>query len=320
MLSKIRTRISLAAVLSTLALAAAPAITAAPSSALLGGKIAGRLIDRNTREPLAGEVGLSFVSQGKIVFQHVQATKTGEFAFDGVEADQVHLTTKLDGYAAEHQTVSLRPAGTTSVEFSLIKPRLLHGIVRDSAGRPLRGATVRALYDTPALKRGEILTSYQWEAGETLTDAQGGFQIPVHPDQPIVVEASYPDFLKAFSAPRPVKALEKERAVNLVLESGVTLAGTVKDGAGNPIQGAQVRLIDAGPRRDIPGFVSHSLLEQRFRMAASGADGTFRFDRVSPTAKTVVIVHPGYKPLRQAANLTSNKAQSPFTAVLERQN
>lgn len=320
MLSKIRNQISLAAVLVTTVLTAAPAIAVAPPSKIPGGKITGRLIDRNTRQPLAGEVGLSFAAKGKIIFQHAQSTKEGEFVFDGIEADKVHLATKLEGYAVEHQTVSLRPVGTTPVEFSLVKPRLLRGTVRDAAGRPLHGATVKVLYDTPAPERGEILTSYQWEAGETRTDAQGGFQIPVHPDKGIVVEASHPDFLKTFSAPRPTKALAKEPTVDLVLESGVTLAGTVKDGAGNPIQGAQVRLIDAGPGRDIPGFVSHSLLEQRLRVAASGADGTFRFDQVSPSAKTVVILQPGYKPFRQAANLTSNKAQSPFRAVLERQN
>jgi hypothetical protein len=94
----------------------------------------------------------------------------------------------------------------------------------------------------------------------------------------------------------------------------------VKDKEGNAIQGAQVRLIETGARRDVPGFVSHDLLEQQLRLSSTGADGAFRFDQVSPTTKTVMIIHPGYKPFRQAVNVTSNKAQSAFSAVLEPQN
>ena len=117
-----------------------------------------------------------------------------------------------------------------------------------------------------------------------------------------------------------MKALGKEPAVNLSLESGVTLAGVVKDGRGNAIQGAEVRLVETGARRDPSGFVSHALLEQQLRLSSTGADGAFRFDQVSPTAKTVVILHPGFKPFRQAVNVTPNKAQSPFSAVLEPRN
>ncbi|MEA2604852.1 MAG: hypothetical protein QOF89_5844 [Acidobacteriota bacterium] len=322
--SKIRTKISLTAILFAATLAAMPTVAgaqpAAQPSLFQGGKIIGRLLDQGTRKPLAGEVAASFVSTGKIILKHVEATKEGEFVIDGIEAGKVYLTTKLDGYAVEHQSVSLRPGETKTLELSLVKPALLRGTVRNPAGRPLAGATVKVLYPADIPERGEIRTTYQWETGETLSDAQGSFVIPVHPEKAFVVEASHPGFLKAFSASRQMKALGKEPAVNLVLESGVTLAGIVKDDKGNAIQGAQVRLLEAGPRRDVPGFVFHDLLEQQLRLSSSGADGAFRFDQVSPTTKTVVIIHPGYKPFRQAVHVTSDKAQSPFRAVLEPQN
>jgi hypothetical protein len=78
-------------------------------------------------------------------------------------------------------------------------------------------------------------------------------------------------------------------------------------------------MIETGARRVLPGFVSQALLEQQLRLSSRGADGTFRFDQVSPTAKMVVIVYPGYQPFRQAVNVTRNKAQSPFRAVLKAQ-
>ncbi len=320
MLSKIRTQMSLAAALCAMALTATPMSVEAQPSPVPGGKIIGRLLDRSTRAPLAGEVGVSFVSAGKIIFKHAKATREGAFTIEEIEAGTVHLTTKLDGYAAEHQSVSLRQGETKTLELSLVKPRSLRGIVRNSAGRPLAGARVRVHYPSGTPRRGEIRATYQWEAGEAKSDAQGGFVLDVHPEREFVVEASHPDFLHAFSAPGQMKSLGKEPAINLVLETGVNLSGVVKDAQGNPIQGAEVRLVETGARRDLSGFVSHALLEQQLRLSSSGANGAFQFDQVSPTRKMVVILHPGYKPFRQTVNITPNKAQSPFRAVLEPQN
>lgn len=164
------------------------------------------------------------------------------------------------------------------------------------------------------------MATYQWETGEAKSDAQGSFVLDVHPDKELVVEASHPDYLRAFSAPRQMKALGKEPAINLVLETGVDLSGMVKDANGNPIQGAEVRLVETGARRDLSGFVAPALLEQQLRLSSSGADGAFQFDHVSPATKMVVILHPGYKPFRQTVDVRPNKAQSPFRAVLELQN
>ena len=172
MLSKIRTQISLAIVLFAVALAATPLSVAAQSSSVPGGKILGRLLDRSTRAPLAGEVGVSFVSAGKILFKHAKATREGGFTIEDIGAGTVHLTTKLDGYAAEHQSVSLRQGETKTLELSLVRPTPLRGIVRDPAGRPLSGARVKVLYPADAPERGEISTTYQWEAGEAKTDAR----------------------------------------------------------------------------------------------------------------------------------------------------
>lgn len=285
-----------------------------------GGKITGRLFDGGTRAPLVGEIGVSYVSQGKIIFTHAKATADGRFAIDDVEPGKVHLTTKLDGYAVEHRSLSLRPGETKAVELALVKPAPLRGIVRNPDGLPLAGATVRVLYPVDTPEVGEIRTTYQWETGQANSDARGSFVIPVHPEKPFIVEASHPDFLSAVSAPRQMKAMKKGEAVALALESGITLSGILKDAEGNAIRGAQVRLIETGARRAIPGFVSNVLLEQQLRLASTGADGTFRFDKVSPTAKMVVVSHPGYKPFRQAVDLTGNKAQSPFRVMLERQN
>lgn len=322
MRSKTRITTTLAALLFAASVAAMSISEAAPprSTSTPGGRVIGSLSDRGTGAPLAGEVAVSFVSTGKITFKHAKATKGGEFVIDGVEAGKVYLTTKLDGYAVEHQSIALSPGETKSLKLSLVKPTSLRGIVRNPAGNPLAGAAVRVLYPVDAPALGEIRTTYQWETGETHSDARGSFVILVHPEKEFIVEASHPGFLSAVSAPRQGKALGKDEAVTLALQNGVTLSGVVTDERGNAIQGAQVRLIETGVPRAAPGFVSHALLEQQLRLSSSGADGAFRFDQVSPTTKMVVIIHPAYKPFRQAVNVTSNKAQSPFNAVLKAQN
>ncbi len=316
--SKIRNKMP--SILLTGALVAMPSVVVAqptsqpslsPSS-----RIIARLLDRKTREPLAGEVGYSFVSAGKIIFRHAKTTGSGEIVIDGIEAGKVHLTTKLDDYAVEHQTVSLRPGEAKTLELTLVKATPLRGIVRNSAGTPLAGVTVRVHYPVEAPGIGEIRTTYQWETGETRSDAGGSFVIPLHPEKAFVVEASHPGFLRKFSAPMAMKDLGKVPAINLALDSGITLAGTVKDERGNAIPGAEVRLIEAGARGDATGFVSHALLEDRLRLSSSGADGAFRFDQVSPTAKVIVIIRPGYKPFRQTIGLTAETANVPFRALL----
>lgn len=299
--------------LSTFALALA--VTAQASET---GRIVGRIVDAKTGRPLtAAEVGASVPIEGKILFKHARATRQGEFAFDAVEPGNVHLATKLDGFATEHRNVSLAAGETKTVEFSLVRARLVRGVVHNPAGRPQAGAMVKVIYPTEALAPGEIRTTYQWEAGEIYTDAKGGFALAVHPDKDFVLEASHPDFLGAVSAPARAKAAENEDRVVLSLESGVAIVGEVRDARGNAVPGAQVRLSEAGPRRRAPAFTSHEILRQELRMAVTGPDGSFRIDQVKPTTKTIVIVHPGHKTFRQEVELSAAKSGAPLKMVLE---
>jgi hypothetical protein len=104
--------------------------------------------------------------------------------------------------------------------------------------------------------------------------------------------------------------------VSLTLDTGIKVAGEVRDEKGNAVRGAQVRLIEVGNRRAVPGFTSHELLGQQLRFTASGAKGDFSFEQVGPSRKMLVVVHPGYKPFKQMVNLARSKSQSPVSVVL----
>ena len=119
------------------------------------------------------------------------------------------------------------------------------------------------------------------------------------------------------SAPLRIQGDAKERFLELALERGVTITGEVRDARGNPIQGAQVRLVEIGSRRSPGSVISHELLRQQLRTSASGADGAFRLDQVRPTKKRIVILRTGYKPFQQVLDLKPSETLSPLRVVLE---
>jgi hypothetical protein len=102
----------------------------------------------------------------------------------------------------------------------------------------------------------------------------------------------------------------------LALDTGIKVAGEVRDENGNAVRGAQGRLIEVGNRRSVPGFTSHELLSQQMRLTVSGVNDAFSFEQVGPSRKMLVVVHPGYKPFRQMVELARSKSQSPVSIVL----
>lgn len=306
--------IALHAIALRIAPSASAAQTAPPAG---GGKIVGRVVERGTNLPLRAEVAVSAHVTRNLLLRNTQASEAGEFVIDGVGPGKIHLVTKIEGYAAEHQSISLGAGETKRVEFALTKVKLVRGVVRGPGGRPIHGATVKVLYGDAPLARGEIRTTYQWETGDTYSDERGNFVIGVHPERPFVVEASHRDLLDEVSAPVHINADAREARVNLTLQSGIKVAGEVKDASGKAVPGAQVRLMEVGSRRSVPGFTSHNLLGQQMRFTASGADGGFGFEQVGPSRKMLVVVHPGYKPFRQMVELSPSKSSSaPLRVVL----
>lgn len=310
----ILTKVLLSAALHAIIFHGGSLAAAAQSSG--SGKIIGRVVERGTNLPLPAEIGVSVHVAGKLFLKHAKASEQGEFVIDGIEAGKIHLVTKLDGYAAEHQSFSLGEGETKQIEFALVRVKLLRGIVRGPAGNPVFGASVKVIYATDPPAPREIRTTYQWETGETYSDQLGNFIIGVHPERAFIVEASHPNFLGDISVPIRIGVAEKEAFVSLSLESGISVAGEVRDESGNTVQGAQVRLIEVGSKRAIPGFTSHELLKQQIRYTVSEANGTFSFEQVRPTKKMLVVIHPGYRPFKQAVELAPSQAQTPVRIVL----
>jgi len=286
------------------------------SQSVPGGRIIGTLTDRGTNRPVVGEVGVTSLDQGRLRLKHARASLQGEFVIDGIESGQFHLVTKADGYAVEHRNVSLNQGETLRVDFVLKPVKKLRGVVRGPNGGPLSGAGVSVRYPAEIPPPGNVTSTYQWEAGEFLTGALGTFEIDVHPDKEFIIETSHPDFVGDVSRPVTIPADRTEISTILSLRNGSNLTGEVKNAAGVPIPGAQIRLMGLTARSASPRFTSTETLSQRIKYGKSRIDGSFNFRQLTPGRKMLVVIHPGYRQFKQIIDVTSSQSSSQVPVVL----
>ncbi len=285
-----------------------------------GGRIVGRVIGRETGHTLAAEISIAIRARSGITMKHVDVSEQGQFEIAGLPPGEMHLTTKLAGYAVEHQSFSLGEGETRQIEFRLVKSGTVRGIINDPAGNPLGDAQIRVIYAEEASARGALAATYQWEMGEVRSDTNGGFAVEVHPEKEFIVETSHPGFVGEVSSPMRLASAEGRAPLKISLARGGSFEGEVKDENGDPVAGAQVRLMEAEERAELQRFASFELLKRRARMAVSGADGRFRFDQVDTSNKVLIITHPKYRSARRAVELNSDREQAPVTVTLKGKN
>ncbi len=282
------------------------------------GRIVGRVIERDSGLVLAAEIGIVIRDGRGITLKHVGASEQGEFEIASLPAGDVHLTTKLAGYAIEHESVSLVEGETRQIDFHLLKAKRVRGVILDPADRPLEDAQVRVIYADEAPAHAAVAAIYQWEMGEAKSNTQGAFALDTHPEKEFIIEASHPSFVAEVSEPMRLAKAEARASLRLSLSEGVSVAGEARDEKGDLIPGALVRLIDDGERPELRRFLSFELLRRRTRQTVSGQDGKFRFELVNPARKTLIITHPNYHPTRQTLNLDVERNSMPARMKLNR--
>ena len=268
-------------------------------------RLTGRISDRETGAPLAAELGLAIRTRQGVIFKHARADETGQFTLTDLPNGTFDLSTKHDGYAVEHAVLTLGERESQTLEFHLVKSRIVRGFITDTHQQPLAGVRVKAHYAVADAGKHAFTNSYQWETGDARTDEQGRFELDVHPTRAFIIEASHPEFLSEISAPLQFGTAFADIALRL--SKGVTLTGETRHQAGNALANAQVELSDADERPDLQRFLPFETLQQRHQFAISNAAGGFRFDRVRPTRKLLLVTHPQHAPQQQALELTAQQ-------------
>jgi Carboxypeptidase regulatory-like domain len=280
-----------------------------------GGKIVGKVIERESLQTLAAEISIAGRDNRNLYLRHAKASEDGLFEIADLPAGELHLTTKLNGYATDHLSISLNNGETRYVEFFLTKGKTVRGVILDQSNTPIAGARVNVAYVRKAPGLSSVTASYEWEKVDTITDQLGRYEISnLHPEEEFIIEAIHPKFPSVVSAPLRFNPQDKELSLNLSVSRGVGIIGVVRDADGTILKGARVMLFDAVKSPQLSG--SESTMDGRSQILSDEA-GAFRFEQVRPMKKTLVVLHPGYQPYRQIIDLTGRQTQLSIEVILQ---
>jgi protocatechuate 3,4-dioxygenase beta subunit len=224
-----------------------------------GGAITGVVREADGKRPVGGarvEVGGGLALPGDwqedAARNQVTTDAAGRFRLEGIGRSPQTVTARAQGFGPAERT------GVRSgerVEIFFFPGATLAGTVRDDAGRPVKGAVVRA-------EGGGL-----WSASPPAerTDAQGAFTMPgVQPGDYVVVAR---EGGRALGIVTVVIEPETEASVQVVLSDGGFVTGRIVDEAGRPLSG-RVRA-EVFEERGLPSFASDLLASD------AKADGLF---------------------------------------------
>jgi Carboxypeptidase regulatory-like domain len=290
------------------------AITAAGQ--VNGGKIVGKVIERESLQTLAAEISIAGRDSRNLYLRHTKASDDGLFEVTDLPAGELHLTTKLDGYAADHLSVSLNNGETRYVEFYLTKGKTVRGVIYDQSNTPIAGARVNVAYVREATGLSSVTASYEWEKVDIVTDQLGRYEISnLHPEEEFIIEAIHPKFPSVVSSPLRFSPRDEELSLNISISRGVGVIGLVRDADGNILKGARVMLFDAVKSQQLSR--SESAMDGR-TLTLSDEAGAFSFEQVKAMKKTLVVLHPGHQPYRQTIDLTGRQTQLSIEVILQK--
>jgi hypothetical protein len=280
-----------------------------------GGKIVGKVIERESLQTLAAEISIAGRDNRNLYLRHTKASEDGLFEIADLPAGELHLTTKLAGYATDHLNVSLTNGETRYVEFYLTKGKTIRGVIYDQTNTPIAGAKVNVAYVGEATGLSAVTASYQWEKADTITDQLGRYEISnLHPEEEFIIETVHPKFPSVISAPVRFNPQDEELSLNLSVSRGVGVIGMVRDADGNILKGARVMLFDAVKSPQLSR--SESTMDGSTHTLSNEA-GAFSFEHIKLTKKVLVVLHPGYQPYRQVIDLTGRQTQLSIEVILQ---
>ncbi len=237
--------------------------------------------------------------------QKYTADDNGVFLFDLGESvpDGVTIAVRPEGYV--HQVVLFRKPTRQSlpktIQFSLEKGTVIGGVVQDSAGRPIQGATVESYIGELQFDQPHVNVHI-----EEKTDDQGRWRATCVPAQisRLWFSVYHVQFAQGgFEMPKDLKLddLRAGQAV-MVLQQGIAVAGRVTDTAGNPIAGANL-------------LAGEDYLERDW--TKTDAAGHFEFPHLRFYSKTFLLTVQTKGFAAQRRELSSGRGPAPVEFVLQ---
>jgi protocatechuate 3,4-dioxygenase beta subunit len=170
------------------------------------------------------------------------------------------------------EQVTVGEGETKRIECTVSPMPMVTGIVRDEAGNPLSGVTVQATWSRPSSS----------STVQERSDASGMFDItgdpyPMEQGATVVFAARDP----AHNLARALEIDERTGPLDLKLEPGVIITGTVLNQEGKPLPGASVLVILRGSKATVPVVWGEPTV---------GPDGVFEIKAIPPERECAVTV------------------------------
>ncbi len=212
----------------------------------------------------------------------------GSFVVKGVPAGQ-NLVARAEApnlIAASSAPFHVTAGGAaTGIEIRLAEGGSLAGVVTAGAGTPVSGARVRA--SARANRPGGRIVPMNMPGGpgglEAATGPDGAWRIPTVPPGTMTVTVEAEGFIDGVRGDLNVAAGVETRA-DVSLEAGRAIAGTVRDAAGAPVEGARVFA------RTVVGTPPE---QAKFKNGTTDAAGAFRLAGLPAATFTLTISAPG---------------------------
>lgn len=222
----------------------APAVTAgSPPEAVTISLTRGAAVSGTVRDPsgkpvagalvLPGATGEVWWSGGDPRRDAVETGPDGTWKFDAVAAGSTRFVARHADFApGASSIVTLDPTTPkTGVAIALQAAGLVAGRVVDATGKPAPSATVRVAVRVEGW-------SFE-DARQTVADAEGRFEVKGLPRKPVDL-AALAETATSETVSVDLAATAERRDVELKLARVGTIAGTVVDGAGEPVAEASV--------------------------------------------------------------------------------
>ena len=220
----------------------------------------------------------------------------------GVEVPQapyrgLNLFVTADGHVPKVTSWGFGRVMPAEYTMKLERGGTVGGVVVDEAGQPIAGAKVG--FDGPGNDH-SLAENIQFGPDTTATtDANGRWSCNMVPKtwEQITLVVTHPDFAETGATIQP-GAPDAQNSV-ITMPAGFSVAGTVKNALGHPVQGAQVREV----RMNSEG--EHS--------KTTDAWGTFEFRGMKAGELTLAVQAEGYAPSVQTLQVTGSLAAVGFT-------
>ncbi|HYO11747.1 MAG TPA: carboxypeptidase regulatory-like domain-containing protein [Thermoanaerobaculia bacterium] len=259
-----------------------------------GAWLSGQVVDEDG-EGVAGAVLAAWVSPAPgsgargVDGLQVAAAADGHFEIRGLPPGTLRLRASAPGHQeAEVSGLELQPLEPLDdVRLVLAPSAVLEGTVRNSQGAPVPRARIAV---RPAVDGPENGTR---TVADRQVDAEGRFRVDGLAPGAVLVLADHDRYRQM---ERPFDLHPGVNRIDLVLETGLAVAGRVLDEAGTPVAGALVRLTEAGADR---------------ASARSRADGSFRLTGLSAGRLSIEASREGFSP----AHLVVELAEAPVEGI-----